>query len=282
MDIQRRQLHADHRLHPVRALIGAALALGLAALPAAAQSSVEISPLRVELKAAPGGTTTQAITVSNTGKDAIRVRATISDWHLSRDGSPQFAAAADPKYSASGWMRVAPPEIVVDAGKEATVRFTLSVPADATPAGYRTGILFEFGPATGSPVPKAREVSFKSRIATLIYANVGEPAATVELTDLQARRVPDQPAQVIAVLKNSSRRTVRTRGTLTLYDKAGAVVSQSVVPDVPVLPESEREVAIPAINPDKPRPPPGEYRVEIKIDVGMPALIVGETTIKVS
>jgi P pilus assembly chaperone PapD len=278
MDLQRRQLHADARVHALGTLI-AALALGM---PAAAQTSVEVTPLRLELKAAPGGSTTQAITVNNTGKDAVRVRATISDWHLSRDGSPQFVEATDPKYSASSWMRVAPPEIVVDAGKEATVRFTLAVPANVPPAGYRTSVLFEFSPVNASLLPKPREVAFRSRIATLIYANVGEPSAAVELTDLRTRALPNQPTQIVAVLKNSAPRTVRTRGTLTLYDKTNAVIGQTIVPDVPVLPESEREVAIPAFAADKPKPPPGEYRVEIKIDVGLPALIVGETTLKVS
>lgn len=278
MDIQRRKLHADRRVHVVGALIAALLP----AWPAAAQSSVEVSPLRVELKAAAGGTTTQAVTVTNTGKEAIRVRATVSDWHLSRDGSPQFVEAADTRYSASAWIRVAPPEVVIDAGRESIVRFTLTVPTDASPAGYRTGILFEFSPAGGTPIPQGREVQVKSRIATLIYANVGEPPANIELTDLQARIRPGNPAQIVAVMRNAGKRTVRTRGTLTLYDKSGAVVSQTVVPEVPLLPESEREVLTLAINPDKPRPPPGEYRVEIKIDAGMPALIVGETTIKVS
>ena len=279
MDVQRRQLHADGRLHVVGALTAALL---LPAVPAAAQSSVEVSPLRVELKAAPGASTTQAITVSNTGAAAMRVRATVSDWHLSRDGAPQFVDAATAKYSATAWVRVAPPEIVVDAGKEATVRFTLTVPDGTTPAGYRTGILFEFSPAAAPPAGRGREVQFRSRIATLIYANVGEPAASIELIDLQTRVPAGQPAQVIAVLKNSGTRTVRTRGTLMVYDKTGAVISQSVVPDVPLLPESERELTIPAFAADKPKPPPGEYRIEVKIDAGMPALIVGETTIKVS
>ena len=280
MDLQRRQLHANDHLHAVVALtVLAALA---AAPPVSAQTSVEVTPLRLELKAAPGGTTTQAITVSNSGKEAVRVRASVSDWHLSRDGAPQFVEATDQKFSASSWMRVAPPEIVVDAGKAAVVRFTLTVPPGTAPAGYRSGILFEFAPASGSPIPKPREVAFKSRIATLIYANVGEPPAAVELIDVRSRMIPDQPAQIVAVLKNTGQRTVRTRGTLTLYDKNGAAVSTTVVPDVPVLPESEREVAIPALNPDKSRPPAGEYRVEIKIDVGLPALIVGETTLKVS
>jgi P pilus assembly chaperone PapD len=259
----------------------ALLAILLLAAPAAAQVSVEVSPLRIELKAAPGAATTQSITVTNSGKDAVRVRSTISDWYLSRDGSPQFVEATDKRYSATSWVRVAPPEIVVPAGTEVIVRFTLAVPADASPAGYRTGILFEFGPPDGPGVAKPREVQVRSRIATLIYANVGEPRAAVELTDLQPRTTPGQPAQIVAVLKNTGMRTVRTRGTLTLYDKAGTAVSQTPVPDVPVLPESEREVAAAAINPDKGSLPPGEYRVEIKIDVGMAALIVGETTFKV-
>ena len=281
MDVQRCHLHSDARIHADRALI-AALAVLLLASPAAAQVSVEVSPLRIELKAAPGASTTQSVTVSNSGKDAVRVRSTVSDWHLSRDGSPQFVQATDPGYSATSWVRVAPPEIVVPAGTEVIVRFTLAVPADAGPAGYRTGILFEFSPADGPVAPKGREVQVRSRIATLIYANVGEPPAAVDLVDLAPRIVKDQPLQIIAVLKNTGRRSVRTRGTLTLYDKSGAVISQTVVPDVPVLPESEREVAIPALDPGKPAPPPGEYRVEVKIDVGLPALLVGETTVKVS
>jgi len=280
MERQRRRLHADRHLHALRALIAAVAVL--AGSPTAAQSSIEVSPLRVELKAAPGAATTQAITLTNTGTTPIRVRATISDWHLSRDGAPQFVEATDPKYSASGWMRVAPPEQVIDPGKDATVRFTLTVPADATPAGYRSSVLFEFAPANQPPVSRGREVQVRSRIATLVYANVGEPPATVDLVDLAPRIVKDQPIQIVAVLKNTGRRSVRTRGTLTLYDKSGAVISQTVVPDVPVLPESEREVAIPALDPNKPAPPAGEYRVEVKIDVGLPALLVGETTVKVS
>ena len=85
------------------------------------------------------------------------------------------------------------------------------------------------------------------------------------------------------MLKNTGQRSVRTRGTLTIFDKTGAKVGEMVVPDVPVLPESEREVAIKTADPEKgPKLPPGEYRVEVRIDVGMPAVIVGETTLKVS
>jgi hypothetical protein len=221
------------------------------------------------------------VTLTNAGKEPVRIRARLSDWDLSRDGAPQFEGAVEAgPYSASGWVRIAPPEQVIDPGKDGVVRFSLVVPADVQPAGYRTGILFEFLPATADPAGRGRELQFRSRVATLIYVNIGQPPIAVELTDLTIRPSKEQ-TQVIAVLKNTSKRGVRTKGTLTLFDAAGKTVAQSPVPDVPLLPESEREVAMVAFEASKPLPA-GEYRVEAKIDVGMPALIVGETTLKVA
>jgi hypothetical protein len=86
---------------------------------------------------------------------------------------------------------------------------------------------------------------------------------------------------LVAAVANTSKRNMRTKGTMTIFDAAGKEVVQVPVPDVPVLPQSEREVTITAFDAAKPLPP-GEYRVEVKIDVGMPALIVGETTLKVA
>ena len=141
---------------------------------------------------------------------------------------------------------MAPPEQVIDPGKEATVRFSLSVPAAVQPGGYRTGVLFEFGSATANPVARGRQVMFKSRIATLIYVSVGQPTMSAELTDLTVRTLGKQ-TQVVATVKNSSRRYVRTRGNLILFDASGRNVREVPVPDVPLLPESEREVAITVI-----------------------------------
>lgn len=291
MDLQHRHVHANAGVHAqhavarraarVLAAAGACL-LGVGVTPVAAQLSVEVSPLRVEIQTAAGGARTQAVSLTNTGKEAVRIRATISDWGLSRDGAPQFEAPEDGRaYSASAWIRIAPPELVLQPGAVGSVRFSLSVPAGADAAGYRTGILFDFSPAAGDPAARAREVTFKSRIATLIYVNVGQPPAAVELTDLRIRTTPEQ-TQIVGVLANTSRRTVRTKGTLVITGASGAAVREVPVPDVPVLPESEREVVIVATDKTAKPLPPGEYRVELKIDVGLPTLLVGETTLTVA
>jgi P pilus assembly chaperone PapD len=248
---------------------------------ALAQLSLEASPMRVEIEAEPGTSHTRAVTLTNPGTQTIRVRATLADWYLARDGSPQFDAPEPGRaYAASGWVRFAPPEFLLEAGKQGTVRFTLSVPADAQPGGYRTGLLFEFLPDTPEESSAARQVRLRSRIATLVYVNVGRSAPAVDLTNMQVRNAAQQ-TQIVAALKNTSRRTVRTRGTLMLYDGSGVSVAQILVPDVPILPESERELAIAADEAIKPLIP-GSYRVELKLDLGMPALVVGETTLRVT
>jgi P pilus assembly chaperone PapD len=266
----------------MRALVASLLLAGLAA-PASAQVSVEVSPLRVELQTAPGGTTTQPITITNYGNAPIRVRGAITDWDLSRDGTPQFEGVEPGgRHSASEWLRLAPPEQVIEPGKSATVRFSVAVPADVAPAGYRTSVLFQFDPVSADPAGRSREVTFKSRVATLIYINIGTPPVRAELTDLQIRN-EEGAVQIVAVLRNTSRRSVRTRGSLVLHDESGALAREIPVPDVPVLPESERELSIPVIGGEGGGAPltPGTYRVEVRLDLGLPALLVGETVLKV-
>ena len=249
---------------------------------ASAQVSVEVSPLRVELQAGPGSTTTQPVTLTNYGKEPVRVRARLTDWDLTHDGTPQFEGAEiSGPYSATSWLRLAPPEQVIEPGATATVRFNVALPTSLEAGGYRTGILFEFEPEREGPIAPKRELSFKSRIATLIYVNSGAPPAATELTDLRVRPT-GEGIDIVATVKNSGRRTVRTRGTLVLFDAAGAVARETAVPDVPLLPESEREVSVPVTTTTAAPLAPGLYRAELKLDLGLPAIIVGETPVRIA
>jgi P pilus assembly chaperone PapD len=274
---------------PVAAFALALISVVARPAPASAQVSVEASPLRVELQAGPGSTATQPVTLTNYGKEAVRVRATLTDWDLTRDGTPQFEGAeVGGRYSATSWLRIAPPEQVIEPGASATVRFSATLPEAVEPGGYRTGILFEFEPASATPLSPKRELSFKSRIATLIYVNAGAPPAATELVDVRVRPT-SEGVDIVATVRNSGRRTVRTRGTLVLFDASGAVARETAVPDVPLLPESEREVSVPvavALSTGSGQAAaaplaPGLYRAELKLDLGLPAIIVGETPVRI-
>jgi hypothetical protein len=278
----------------VTAAIG--LALTLSVVEARAQVSIEASPLRVEMQALPGASNTQAVTLTNVGKEPVRVRTSLSDWHLSRDGSPQFEEpTAGRPYAAASWVRFAPPEFLIEGGGQGTVRFTVTVPPDVDAGGYRTGLLFDFSPNEKDAAARAKRVTVKSRIATLVYVHVARrpegstsgpgvhPTASVELLNLTVRPTPEE-TQIVATVKNTSRRSVRTKGSVVVYDRNGTAVRELQIPDVPVLPESEREVIVP-VAPARGEPssliPPGDYRVEMRLDVGQPAILVGETPLTI-
>jgi hypothetical protein len=140
--------------------------------------------------------------------------------------------------------------------------------------------MFEFAPP-GSEGVVSKGVLFKSRVATLLYLTVGAPRPVVDLVDVQPRMLPGRPVRIIATLKNTGKVHARTKGQMLIYDKAGTLVRRVPLPDVPVLPESEREVAIPLAEEGQPSLPAGEYRVEVRFDLGLPELLIGETTVTI-
>jgi hypothetical protein len=262
-------------------LLAATAVFSLAGTGAA--QGVEVTPLRVELAMTPGSSHTEAVTLTNQGDTPVRVRARLQDWFMARDGTPQFDApvpGAEREFVGTSWVRVAPPEQIVQPGQQGIVRFTTTAPADVKEGGYRAAILFEFGNPSADPLAGRRSVQFRSRIATLVYMAIGRPAAKVELTDLTSRVAAGTGPAVVATFKNSSRATPRTKGTVTLRDRGGLVVKTITVPDVPLLPMAEREVAIGLVTAGQPLAP-GSYRVEVRVDVGMAEVLVGETEVKV-
>ena len=212
----------------------------------------------------------------------MRIRARADDWYLSLDGTPQFKLASPGEpYSAAGWVRLNPPEQVLEPGATGIVRFTATAPAGAKEASYRCAVMFEFERPDADPAAKNREVMFRGRVATVLYATVGSPMAAVEMTDLEGRVLPNRPPEVVATLANTGVGHARTRGSATVYDAAGTPVLRLPVPDAPVLPESVRELSITASAAGQPPLAPGTYRVEVKLDLGLRELLVGETTLEI-
>ncbi len=257
------------------------------ALPAAAWAqgplSVEISPLRVELKMAAKATHTQPITLRNDSKSPIHVRARVDEYWLSNDGTPQFKLATPGEpFSAVGWVRVNPSDFTINAGDSVTVRATTAVPGDTKDGSYRCAVMFEFDPPGLDPRAARRDMQFRGRVATLVYATVGSPKTAVDIDDLEVRAVRDAAPNVIVQLSNAGRGYVRTKGTMVISAADGRVVREVQIPNVPVLPESKRELAIPTAGPQDAPLEPGHYKVEVRIDVGQSALLVAETQLDLS
>lgn len=244
--------------------------------------AVEVTPLRVELKMAAKATHTQVISLRNDGKEAMVVRARIDEYWLSEDGTPQFTfAAANTPFSASGWVRLNPSTLTIAPGQTVGVRATTTVPADTPEGAYRCAVMFEFDPPGLDLKAARKDMQFRGRVATIVYATVGAPKTAIELVDLQVLPARNGAHDVVATLTNTGRGYTRTKGTVVISEPGGRTVREIPLPSVPVLPESRREIRVSTAGSGHSPLEPGQYTVEVRIDVGQAALIVGETSLEV-
>ena len=241
------------------------------ALLFSAEVSISISPIRVEHLVSQGEKGTDIISVTNDGTASTRLKVSIEDWALTRGGNPMFMKVESNPYSCAGWIRINPVDFRIDPGQTKDVRYTIAVPEGAEDGGFRAAILFETVPDV-TPGEKVKRVYLKGRIATILYEVVGKPVPQGHANSLKAI-TKKEGMDFILALQNTGKIHFRTKGSITVKDSNGDKAFEVQLPDVPVLPESEREVKV---SYDKPIPI-GKYTATAVADIGKKELIGAET-----
>ncbi len=77
------------------------------------------------------------ISVTNDGTAPTRLKVSIEDWTLTRDGNPMFMKVENNPYSCAGWIRINPVDFRLAPGETREVRYTITVPQGTEDGGYR-------------------------------------------------------------------------------------------------------------------------------------------------
>lgn len=257
------------------AFIPLIISLLLPSFPWAAQVSISVSPIRVEHWVKQGEKGTDMILVTNDGKAPTRLKVSIADFTITSDGNPQFIKPDGNPQSCAQWIRINPVDFRIGPGQTREVRYTIAVPRDAEDGGYRAAIIFETVPDV-APGDKMKRVFLKGRIVTIIYEVVGKPVPQGHVSSLRAER-KQEGIDFVLSLQNIGKVHYRTKGKVTVKDEQGKKAFEMEIPDVPVLPGSEREVRI---SYDKPIVR-GKYTATAVVDIGKKELIGVETAFSI-
>jgi len=192
----------------------AALWLGLAVLPGPglAQSiAFDIRPARLETEVNPGTEKTVGFRVQTAAAYAP-VRETLviesTDWTVAEDGSLQYAEPGTWKNSASPWIRFSPAAFALIPAMNQLVRITVTVPANAAPGVYRTGIFVQERSPAAPPDVTGPAVILRVRYAFFLYVIVPPVKAQAELTGFEVE-VQSQMVRLQYAMKNSGNLHVR-------------------------------------------------------------------------
>jgi P pilus assembly chaperone PapD len=240
-----------------------------------AEVSISVSPIRVEHLVKQGEKGTDMISVINDGTAPTRLRVSIEDWALTKDGNPMFMKAENSRYSCAEWIRINPVDFRLAPGQTREVRYTITVPQGVEDGGYRAAIIFETVPDV-TPGEKVKRVFLRGRIVTIVYELVGKPTPEGHSKGLRVE-LKKEGVDLIVALQNTGKVHYRTKGSITVKDADGKKAFEVDMPDVPVLPESEREVKV---SYDK-TIPKGKYTATAVMDIGKKELIGAEATFEI-
>jgi P pilus assembly chaperone PapD len=227
-----------------KALFPLAVAAGVlaSANPARADMSLDVSPVRVQIRVQPGQEYTNAIRVLNSGEEDVRLRAYVEDWYLDEAGTPIFRPAGTLDRTASLWVDAAPSDFLLKPGQTKFVRYTIKVPAEIREAGYHGSLLLETLPLDRSE-RKAMQMFVQGRIASMMYVTVGNPRRSAEIRSLTAAQRGGKPLLRMLV-ENTGDDFVRLAGDMKVLRGGEEIGGRVSLPDVPVLPRSRRYVEL--------------------------------------
>jgi hypothetical protein len=150
----------------------------------------------------------------------------------------------------------------------------------STAGGIKTttaAIIFATVPRP-TPGEKQRRMMLEGRIATILYETVGRPALSGEITGLSIITSKEGKPEFLISFKNTGSVHLRTRGEIIIRDKAGKEIGKAPLPDLPILPRSDRDFKVAW----EAKLPAGEYVAELLMDIGRKELLAGERKFSIS
>lgn len=172
------------------------------------------------LAAAPGGSATDTVTVTNRTDRPRTFRLYAADaYNTARDGGFAIRGPDEPRLATAAWVTLDRERVTVAAGGSVSVAFTLTVPDRAGPGDHPGALVaLEDRPAAAT----ARGIGVQQAVAARLYLRVTGPTApALAVRDVSVRRRGDGGAEVLYTLRNLGNVTLRPRAVLTVSGALG-------------------------------------------------------------
>ena len=196
----------------------------LASLPARAQLTVIGNGVE-EHQVQPGGTYSGTIRVLNTGGAPADARVYLTDYAHNAAGETSYGKPGSLARSNAGWVRFSPAQVRVAPGAEATIGYTITIPAAAGTGTYWSMLMVEGleEPSPGQPRRGGRvevAVGMTVRYGVQLATTIPGAAAQAQFANPRAMTAADG-RRVELDLSNSGLVAYRPKMRLELYDEAG-------------------------------------------------------------
>ncbi len=247
-------------------------------LPARAQNaispSLSVNPGLSRETVAPGETKKVEIWLGNLGADPIPLSATTFNIaKISDAGAPEFTRASV-KRSASDWLTLDRPDLILAGNSEQKLIATITTPKDAAPGGYSAAIIFQaklpsyyFDLDANTRILPALSVSF---LISVTGSGQIPSTADIKIKSFEVPKVVvSGPVPVVTEVSNPTDYFIYADGDVTIAPAYGDNKTINELSRSVIMPDSSRKY----VNAYSDRIWPGVYTATVKLGEGNSALV---------
>ncbi len=236
------------------AALGSIAAAQTPAEPASGQSggpeaSIALSPAIIMVRAKPGQSTTQTLTIVNHTANEVSFNLATEDVVV-RDGRRSYAPAGQIANGIASSSVASPASVVVKAGEEASAQITFTLPPET---GQRAVVTFFRGVVAA---PGGGAIGMGASLGTLITFNLSSDYQVTPGPVEASLQTPEANVILSEELRNSGSEPVIPKGVVVILNASGKRVAKATINPQRLLP-GERLIFT-ATNPA--RLAPGHYR----------------------
>lgn len=206
-----------------------------ASLPAAAESSISVTPAVITLRGEPGQGTTQEISVANQTDQELAFEMVAYDVVL-REGKRAFVPAGEIVGSIAATAVFSQPTIRVAPGETGTVSVTVTLARNAV---HRAVVLV----FSGKTLLRTDKATVRASIGTLMTFQVTDQIVVDASAPVVLAQTESENVRVLQRCANTGPEPAVLKGTAAVLDASGNLVGRVDLPSHRLLPGEEIEIA---------------------------------------
>lgn len=254
--------------------------LVLAAVSAHAQVGLGLSPMRLELRMAPGVQHSGTLNLTNNSTSKARIRTELLDFFIDTEDVPQFERESkqEDAFSCRQWLSINPMETELASSTQLAVRYTIRVPQGVAEGSYHCAAGF-------TTLPAAEQINgtgmrMAVRAVAAFYVVIGNPPIEGGLKEFKLERVESKDDKAggwraIVVMENAGLMFFRPTGKLEVVDESGKVIESEDFQSLPVLPKREQRFLFPLTVSIQ----DGRYTLRARVEIGTGDVQEGRATV---
>ncbi|MBV8354662.1 MAG: hypothetical protein JO101_05020 [Candidatus Eremiobacteraeota bacterium] len=230
---------------------------------------LDVTPVKSDLKLAPGARYNLGMTVGNSSGSSVHVVVTPNDFRVTVKGDYEFLKVGESPYSLMKYASINPREFDLVPGGSQRVRVTFALPSAEPPLSgeYAGVVFFETRPPRGAHAV----LNFAARIASKIYSVVPGTAKVLgEIENFTVARAPSGQQVYTVTFKDRGNVHEYIKGYVEVRQQGNAIEKIMLPADALVERGGSR-----ILTADGKILPPGEYDAIAAVDYGAPTLVAG-------